>query len=175
MNYLLLISCSQRKIKVGTPTPAIHVYDGPVYRTLRKMNREGTLPKNLDILIISARYGLLLSSHSIMDYDLKMTKARASQPDFCRYVKGLLRDYQDLGRYQQVFINLGRVYMKVIENYHWGLISIKEASGGIGQRVSQMKHWIDRIGCSALELETMVQRDFAEQLSLTVQSPLENK
>ena len=145
MKYLLLISCSQRKIATETPHPAIDVYDGPAYRTLRKMRRENRLPKNLDILIISARYGLLFSSDPVTDYDLKMTKARASQPDFRRHVTTCLKNYQEVGKYQQVFVNLGRVYMKVIENFHWGLISYLEASGGIGQRTAQMKAWIERI------------------------------
>ena len=58
MSYLLLTSCSQRQIQTDKALPAIELYDGPVYRTLRKMQREGTLPKDLDVLIIFAMRGL---------------------------------------------------------------------------------------------------------------------
>ena len=58
-NYLLIISCSQRKVETSEPLPALERYDGPTYRTLRKAMHEGRIPKNLDVLIISAKYGLI--------------------------------------------------------------------------------------------------------------------
>ena len=75
MNYLLIISCSQRKRQdIDGSCLAIDVYDGPVYRTLRKMLRErGKDLKNLDILIISAKYGLLRHFDTIDPYDQQMT------------------------------------------------------------------------------------------------------
>ena len=51
-NYLLIISCSERKVETPETLAAIERYDGPVYRTLRKARREGRIPKKLDVLII---------------------------------------------------------------------------------------------------------------------------
>lgn len=144
MNRLLLISCSQRKVETDKALPALELYDGPVYRSLRKMQREDTLPKNLDILIISALHGLVHAKDTIRTYDLKMTAARADQPEFRLYIHNCLKGYQQAAKYEQVFVNLGKIYARTLENYHWGLISYLEASGGIGQRVSQMRVWLER-------------------------------
>ena len=57
--YLLIISCSDRKIQTLGCLPAFELYDGSFYRILRKAIREGYFPNNLDILIISPKYGLL--------------------------------------------------------------------------------------------------------------------
>ena len=79
MNNLLIISCSQRKIEFPEPLAAINRYDGPAYRTLRKLEREGRFPENLDIVIISAKYGLLHYEQLIENYDQRMTPERASR------------------------------------------------------------------------------------------------
>ena len=142
MNYLLIISCSQRKIKTELPVPAIRRYDGPLYRMLRKHPFKDA---PIDIAILSARYGLLLCNEPIPDYDQKMTTERASDPDFQYQVQNRLNLFRKLRKYDQVFINLGKTYMHALENYDWGRILTLEATGGIGQRTSQVKAWIDRI------------------------------
>lgn len=144
MNKLLLISCSQRKREDAGLLPAIDRYDGPVYRCLRKMIREETYPVDeIGCLIISAKYGLITTQACIEDYDQKMTADRAAE----------LRDavQSSLSRFlskriEQVFINLGKDYMLALDGFHWGTYPTMEASGGIGMRTSQMKHWILRVG-----------------------------
>ena len=152
MNYLLLISCSQRKVETTEPLPAIDFYDGPAYRTLRKLLHEGHFPDNVDVLIISAKHGLLTSDQPVENYDQKMTPERAAelasvvQDDLKRkIIANADEDGTHYYIYDQVFINLGKVYMQTLEGFHWGLISTMEASGGIGQKNSQMKAWLERI------------------------------
>ena len=152
MRYLLLISCSQRKVETSEPLPAIDLYDGPVYRPLRKMGREGRFPENVDVSIISANHGLIPLGLPIETYDQKMAPERAAelasvvQADLKR---AIISNADDFGThayiYDQVFINLGKVYMRTLEGFHWRFISTMEASGGIGQRTSQMKVWLERI------------------------------
>lgn len=120
--------------------PAIERYDGPVYRCLRKLIRDELYPiDDIGCLIISAKYGLITSQASIENYDQRMTPKRAEE---------LREEVQlQLSRFltkwtQQVFINLGKDYMQVLEGFHWGLTSTMEASGGIGQKTSQMRQWI---------------------------------
>lgn len=142
-NYLLFISCSQRKLPTPAPLPAIDRYDGPVYRTIRKAIREDRFPQSIDIFIISAKYGLLLSDTPIADYDLKMTPdgADALRSDIQR----ALNVHLTFKRYDQVFINLGAVYRRTLEGFHWGLTPTLEATGGIGLRTAQVKAWIEKI------------------------------
>lgn len=143
MNRLLIISCSQRKVKSPELLPAIDRYDGPTYRILRKLRRENRFPRKVNILIISARYALLHYNEPIIDYDLPMTIRRADQiaPVIQSELRGLLNLKP---RYEQIFINLGKVYMRTLEGFHWGLVSTIEASGGIGLKNSQMKAWLEK-------------------------------
>ena len=140
MNKLLLIGCSQHKREDEGLLPAIDRYDGPAYRCLRKMIREETYPVDeIGCLIISAKYGLITAQACIEDYDQKMTPGRAAelrddvQSGLSRYVSK---------RIEQVFINLGKDYMLALDGFDWGVCPTLEASGGIGMRTSQMKHWI---------------------------------
>ena len=149
MTYLLLISCSQRKLTTSAPLPAIERYDGPVYRCLRKYRDTfDGFPDNLDILILSAKYGLITLDGHIANYDCKMTDERADaisakvQEELNKYLR--MHSYF-AGSIDEVFINLGKTYMQTIEGFHWHTIRTLEASGGIGQRTQQMKTWLHRI------------------------------
>ena len=145
MRYLLLVSCSQRKIEspVTKTLYAMYRYDGPTYRTLRKRYREGRFPDNLDVLIISARYGLITWREPILNYEQKMTTARANE--LRPFVQERLKEIVAVQQYDEVFINLGKLYMRTLEGFHWGLISTMVASGGIGLKTQQMKAWLERI------------------------------
>lgn len=144
MNSLLIISCSERKIESLGTLPAIDRYDGPTYRTLRKLRREGYTFENLDILIISAKDGLFTSEQPIVNYDQRMTAERA---DTLRpWIQRGIKAFMDAKQYDQVFINLGKTYMRTLEGFHWGTISTMEASGGIGLKTQQMKTWLERLG-----------------------------
>ena len=142
-NYLLIISCSQRKTDTPKPIYAMYRYNGPTYKTLRKLRREGRFPRDVDVLIISARYGLVGLREPIPDYNRKMTAKRADELRPC--VQAHLKTIIEIQQYQQVFINLGKTYMRTLEGFHWGLISTLEASGGIGLKTSQMKAWLEQI------------------------------
>ena len=149
-NYLLLISCSQRKIQSPEVFAAIDRYDGPAYRCLRKFRSEQDekLPNNLRILILSAKYGLIFPETEIHDYDLKMTAKRAEvmRSGVHQDLSQCLYFYQiAYGGMDQVFINLGKAYMLTLGGFGWGRLHTIEATGGIGQKNSQMKAWLEQI------------------------------
>lgn len=146
-NYLLILSCSQRKLDTPEPIYAMYRYDGPTYQTLRKLRREGHFPLDLDVLIISARYGLLGLRETIHTYNQRMTAERADE--LRPYVQESLKKMIASQQYRQVFINLGKIYMRTLEGFNWGLCSTLEATGGIGQKTSQMKAWLERIASAA--------------------------
>lgn len=56
---LLLLACSNRKIRSKGLMPAIERYDGVNYRVIHKLQREGRFPKNVDVKILSAKFGLI--------------------------------------------------------------------------------------------------------------------
>jgi len=139
--YLLILSCSQRKRKDPGFLPAIERYDGVNFRVLRKLKREDVWPDNLDVLIISAKYGLLKDSDGIEYYEQKMTRERAIelQDSASEKLCAILRDKE----YREIFVNLGKSYLPVLGNGE-ALSDTKViyASGGIGRKMAQMREWI---------------------------------
>jgi cytoplasmic iron level regulating protein YaaA (DUF328/UPF0246 family) len=121
--------------------PALDRYDGVNFRVLRKLIREGRLPQDLDIIIISAKYGLIKSSDAIGNYNQEMTLARASE------LRGSIAECLDQiiasGNYEETFVNLGKTYRAALGNSK--LLSktkVTYASGGIGCKMAQMKAWL---------------------------------
>lgn len=68
---VLVVACS--KAKKEQLAPAIEMYDGPVFRSLRKWQ------PNIDVLVLSAKYGAIPAHQVIETYDLKMTEDTAIQ------------------------------------------------------------------------------------------------
>lgn len=141
--YLLILPCSKRK-KPVSKAQALELYDGPFYRVVRKAK-----PQNLDILILSAKYGLIGSNESISYYDQMMTAERAEElaSEIIMKLEKSLR----YGCYDEIFINLGKTYMLALDegknmldeyNVYW-------ASGQIGERSHQLKNWLESIGAEA--------------------------
>lgn len=74
---LLIISCSRRKDESSELLPAWNRYQGGCFPTLRKISSTVGLPDDLDILIISAKYGLMTPDSVTEWYDEKMTAERS--------------------------------------------------------------------------------------------------
>ena len=141
--YLLILSCSKRKRRLPvTPIPAIERYDGTFFRILRKAFSEYGKPNNLDIVILSAKHGLIAYNENITYYDQKMTISRAkilSSP-----VRARLRDTLKESWYEKVFINLGKLYMLALDGSRDLLdeYNVYCASGRIGERMQQLRNWV---------------------------------
>jgi hypothetical protein len=140
-NFLLIVSCSQRKNDSCGLMPAINRYDGPYYQSLRKLMVSSKMPRNLDIKIISAKYGLLNANDNIENYDLRMTAdiARALHPQIIRGLKCVI----DSKPYSEVYVNLGKDYLPAIDGFEKIIDRpIVFATGGIGVKRKQMIDWI---------------------------------
>jgi hypothetical protein len=141
--YCLIISCSQRKHSTEEPVSALELYDGFYYQIIKKLLREGHFPANINVVIISAKHGLLRPSDPILPYDQKMTARRATE------IRDQLLAKLDFAfsekQYQEVFVNLGRHYLRAIDGFDSLLpdeTKVIYAIGSIGKRGSQMKKWI---------------------------------
>jgi len=143
MQKLLIISCSNAKLKDIKPIPAMELYDGINYKVIKKLKREGKFPKNLDVIIISAKYGFLEPDDLIEYYNQKMNKKRALElhDDILQKFKVFLQDKS----YNEVLVNLGTEYVMAIEGFEKLFdknTKIAYTTGGIGQKTSEMKDWI---------------------------------
>lgn len=141
---LLVTSCSSRKRLASVPLPAIERYDGGTYRVIRKLMREGQWPGDIDVLIISAKFGLLDSSDLIPNYDLRMTNALAAamNPDLLNRLRQRLDDAPPIDAY----LDLSAQYLRAVRGIdvlfsHRG-IPLHKASGRIGERLRLLKAWV---------------------------------
>lgn len=139
---LLIISCSGAKDKAPGKLPALMRYKGPFYPTLHKAIRENRLPRNLDILIISAKYGLLKSDDPIECYDQKMDATRANE--LRPHIQADLKAFLNGKDYDQLFNGLWQVYNKTLEGFdlekHCEHLIPVETNRG--KRIRQLKQWI---------------------------------
>src|SRR5437870_5541177 len=111
--YLLIVTCSQRKRSAPELLPALERYDGIFFRILRKARREGHWSDTLDVLIISAKYGLLELDTVIENYDLRMTVGQAKQLQ--HVVTPLLIKRVTALAHTEIFLNVGKTYYEAIE------------------------------------------------------------
>ena len=141
-NRLLLLACSQRKKPAAGLLPALDRYDGPAFQVLRKFTREspGQIP---DILILSAKFGLIESTKLIPDYDLKMTLklAKKLRPSVIATLDSALKknSWKELG------ICLGKDYLAAVNGLQ-GILpesaTVRFLQGGLGKRLSALHQWL---------------------------------
>lgn len=135
---LLVIACTATKRNL-TNSAAIDVYNGPSFRVLRKANI-----RNVDVLIISANYGLIGSDFKISNYNRKMTKKRAQE--LRNEVSVKLDKSLASGNYDEVFVELGKTYQRAIKIDFEKFPNTKFTvdNGEIGIRLHNLKSWLER-------------------------------
>jgi hypothetical protein len=148
---LLFLACSATKRPDEGLLRAIDRYDGPAFRLLRKFLRERAVQAGkLGILILSAEFGLIAADMPIPCYDRRMDVQRAIElrPQVRRQAQALLA-----GRpiYTATLTNLGAAYtyaltwdeatMPLLGRPQFGVVT--HAQGPIGQRLQQMKRWLE--------------------------------
>jgi len=141
---LILISCSKIKKKNKELMPAISRYDGVNFKVLKK-HFPSAIPDNLDILIISAKYGLLKSEDAIEYYEQKMDIEIAK--GLCEEVLEGLKEIFMNNTYNEVFINMGKEYRLIIDGFDKfvpNATKIIFAEGSIGKKLSCMKKWLSK-------------------------------
>ena len=116
MKHLLIISCSKSKNNLlktygDAKLPALEGYDGKIFLTLRKALREG-LGQNVDVLIISAKYGLLRTTDEISYYEERMTRQKALELRVTILAK--LNSYINEQDYRKIFVMLGQDYFETV-------------------------------------------------------------
>jgi len=139
---LLIIGCSNKKNKFDHLETALNVYDGPNYRSLKKMIRSKNFPDDVQIMIISAKYGMIFPDELIGYYDQKMT---AKQSELLRSeMKKKLKKYVCEKKFNECFINLGKTYRDSIQDFTFPNYLIpKYADGKIGEKRSEMIKWLN--------------------------------
>jgi hypothetical protein len=139
---LLILSCSATKVTSRGALPALELYDGPVFRVLRRFLVDHGWPSSLLIKIVSAKHGLIDATDLIHPYDLRMTRAMA-----LRMRAQATRQLRCLVPIGSALVNLGSDYMPVVEDIGrlFGKQRVQYAGGGIGQKMKAMRLWLEQV------------------------------
>ena len=139
MSSLLIMSCSKTKKHLDN-VPAMQLYDGQAYRVLKKRT-----PQNLEIVIISAKYGFLRSTDIISYYDQVMTVSQAA--GMRKEVSAGIMNIVSGENFRRIFINLGFPYNLAVSEELMGFLDenfyLQVAHGPIGKRLHQLKVWLE--------------------------------
>ena len=146
MTRLLLIGCSASKRPDPHPMQAGERYTGVFYRLISKVRREGKWPSDLQIAIISAKYGFLEETTLLPSYDQKMDHARAC---LLQEEVGLALDsFLERISCQEVFIALGKQYrVTLVCSHRLEALNREEhvhvcIASGIGKMLQETRNWI---------------------------------
>jgi len=145
---LLILSCSKRKQADPSPLPAIDRYDGPRFRVLRKYLRHHA-DDGLDVLILSARFGIIRSERMIDDYDQIMTEDRAKElrprvavefGEAFAATEGARMDPD------KMLICMGTTYVSALDGVDEptrSLLRSRVAGGSQGKQLALLKAWLN--------------------------------
>jgi hypothetical protein len=140
MNRTLILSCSQSKKFDQNDLPAIERYDGPAFRLLRRyLNRSH---EDLEIYILSAKFGLIKHQTSIPYYEQKL---RSDGIEELKEQISMQFFFSETQERKPFFINLGKTYLQVFEPVFEGLVKNPNttfASGSSGKRLAEMYDWL---------------------------------
>jgi hypothetical protein len=139
---LLVLACSMRKSSKPESIPAIERYDGVMFRVLKRLQFLGKFPTDVDVVILSAKYGLISHDTPIPDYDLRMTPelAQRHSPQSRVFLKRRTAN----GKYREVFICAGKDYLPTLEPFDdWRRSTpVQTNMGKIGIQMKTLKNWL---------------------------------
>jgi hypothetical protein len=117
-------------------------YDGVAYRVIKKLQRFGKFPKDVDILIVSAMYGIIPHDKPIPNYNLRMTPERALEQ--AKENRTIMSRFLKDGCYRQVFISAGKDYLLSLEPFDgWKAATLVSTNrGAIGVQLRLLKDWL---------------------------------
>jgi hypothetical protein len=134
---LLIMGCARAKRPEDGLMPAYERYDGSAWRVLRCWQRQTPYWQDLPTVWgLRGQHGLFSADIPIRAYDQQMTAAFADalRPAIAR---GLSLAEQPQ---RQVLVLLGAAYAAALPNLPW---PADYATGAIGQRLAQLKHWLE--------------------------------
>lgn len=152
MTMLLVQSCSKSKNTPDSAVPALELYSGYFFKIIKKAIREGEFRSDLDLCILSAKYGLIDATTEIEWYNQRMDAQRAEelQSEIAAALQNRVTE-----EYERVLVNVGQLYKRAIEDELSALdVDVQYIEGdGIGMKGSCLKRIIrEDMGSKSLEI-----------------------
>jgi len=141
---LLVLACSNNKREDPQLLSAIERYDGAYYRTLAKHRPDTGGP---EILIFSAKYGLIPEKYQIPAYDKRL---EANPPaEFIDDVELGIKNHLRYREYEQIFVVAGKNYrdflIEPLVEYS-DETEVRRVDGRLGTQLQQLKRWLQGEG-----------------------------
>jgi hypothetical protein len=147
---LVILAESQRRNQSQGKTPALDLYAGVYFRVLKKYMREGYL-KHVDVLILTKQHGLVLPDKALPYAEPSPGPAGKldMSPELVEVLRkrnlGFLRKLLRGIRYDEIYVNVGEQYGKLLMGLGGLGVRITMAKGGgLGPKAKDMKEWIER-------------------------------
>lgn len=135
---LVILGCSATKIESENVLPAITLYDGPMFRTVRSFLRERAWPESLSLAVLSAQHGLIGAMAPIETYDQRMTEDRAQT--LRGPVSAALRRLAD--PHDHVELILGEDYRRTLDDEVLAKRRHHFADGPIGLKLQRLSTFL---------------------------------
>ncbi|MFM2060849.1 MAG: hypothetical protein RLZZ507_519 [Cyanobacteriota bacterium] len=140
MRDLLIINCSKSKYSSVENLPALERYNGVAFRVVRKFLQQ-QISHNLDIFILSAKFGLISSHELIPNYDQKMDKKRSLELQSS--VNAKFREFLQSGIYHRCLLCLSQDYLQIFNTKNIPEhLTMTIATGTIGKKLSILHQWL---------------------------------
>jgi hypothetical protein len=146
MKRCLILGCSETKIKTPAKLMALHRYDGPTFRVLRRFLADvwsTSARPDLEIFVLSAEFGLIKGEHLIPVYDRRMTPRRAEElrPAVLNTFKHQIASQN----YTELFLSMGKTYLLALTGYEDLLLPTTRvivSRSSSGQKLTELRAWL---------------------------------
>ena len=140
---LLIIPCSKTKNEFAyipeIGFPAWRYYNGRIFRVIKNRMGKNQWPhRDVEVLILSAQYGLIHANQYITPYDRLMTPERAKE--LRSDVRSTLTLWVQQFNVNELFICLGKAYKKAMPQKYPDGVQVTYLDGMIGEKLHQVKN-----------------------------------
>lgn len=142
---LLIVSCSGRKHHSRAKRKAWDLYDGVAYRSLKKAKRDHQFARDIDMMILSAKYGLISPARRIGWYNRRMNRQRSAE--LRQQVTSRLKQIMSKTHYREVLLWMGKDYLAALgpsDGWNQSNAKVKASGGRIGEKLRHLKTWISK-------------------------------
>jgi hypothetical protein len=142
---LLIVSCSGRKHHSRPKRKAWDLYDGVAYRLLKKAERDHQFARDIDVMILSAKHGLISPARRIGWYNRRMNRERSAE--LRQQVTSKLKQIMSNTHYHEVLLWMGKDYLAALgpsNCWNQSNARVRVSGGRIGEKLRHLKTWISK-------------------------------
>jgi hypothetical protein len=139
MSRILVLSCSGKKFLTPAAVPAWYRYDGMLFRVCKRLEATNQFPHDVNVLILSAEFGILPRDALIPWYERPLDDARADA--LKPAVTHALHDALTQNGANEIFLAMGITYRRAIGTLPAG-VAVIDVREPIGLRMERLRRWL---------------------------------